>query len=149
LIERGCRKQDLPRALAPLLQRQAIELREESFQDDVTRLIEAIDKFLDENSSEFPPGWMSETDQQDSEERTCMYPVGSISASKEPKVWSKGRLIMTIIVGSVVTLLLASIGAFKTPNDIIQLLKSEKTIQMLKNIEQNLPKIIRKLPRIP
>ena len=40
------RKQDLPEALAPLSRRNAIELSETRFDDDMNRLIETIEKFL-------------------------------------------------------------------------------------------------------
>ena len=132
------RPRDLPRALAPLSRRNAIELSETRFHDDVDRLIEAIEKFLRENSSEFSPGWRSERDQQDSGEPTR--PEGSTV------VWTKSRLIRTMIGGFILLLALVILGALKTPKQIIQMLKSKETIQMLKNIEEEIPK---KIPRIP
>ena len=132
------RKRDLPRALAPLSRRNAIELSETRFHDDVNRLIKAIEKFLRENTSEFPPGWKSETDQQDSEEPTRL--EGSTV------FWTKPRLIRAMIGGFILLLGLVILGALKTPKQVIEKLNSKETSQMLKNIEKEIPK---KLPKIP
>jgi len=124
-------KHDLPEALAPLSRRNAIELSETRFHADVNRLIEAIEKALvvvEEKAEQFPtqvapPRLVSERIQQNSgstakapttpvksiQMTPASAPVASIpsiTAPKEPAVWTPKRLIIVTAVGTTAVLLL-------------------------------------------
>jgi hypothetical protein len=124
-------RQDLPEALAPLSRRNAIELSETRFHSDVNRLIEAIEKSfavaekrVELSATPATPPPEPEKSQQDSivttkpttpfksTQTTPATPgpapsASSISAFREPKVWTSKRWTIVTGVGATVILLLA------------------------------------------
>ena len=126
------RKQDLPEALAPLSRRNAIELSETRFHGDVKRLIEAIEKSfpvtekrVELSAPSVAPQPEPEKSQRDSiastkpttpvkSTQTTPAPpapapsTSSISAFKEPKVWTSKRWILA----STIVLFLLTLACF-------------------------------------